>query len=149
MLKRLTLSLRAGLFMLTAVDLVSSSFDPRLQEIAFRRSREAEVHGSALRLGQLGSLEMEGIVGGIEGMLRAVARAPVVRSFNDKSCQAYLADVQASASPRRHSASRSTRSITPQRPMRTRLREPGGTARTRPHQTAQSWWRAHGEPIYG
>ena len=94
-LKRLTLSLRARLFLLAAVALAPALLILAYNEIAFRRSREAEVHALALRLGQLASLEMERIVGGIEGMLRAVARAPVVRSFNNESCQAYLADVQA------------------------------------------------------
>ena len=43
-------------------------YDLAYNEIAFRLSREAEVHALAQRLGQLASLEMEQIVGGIEGM---------------------------------------------------------------------------------
>ncbi len=40
----------------------------------------------ALRFGPLAALEMGGIVGGVEGLLRAVARAPVVCSFNIEAC---------------------------------------------------------------
>lgn len=92
-----TLSLRMRLFVLTAVALAPALIILVYNEISLRRSREAEVHELALRFGQLAALEMESIVGGTEGLLRAVARAPVVRSFEAEACAVYLVDILAQA----------------------------------------------------
>ena len=82
------------LFVLTAVALAPALAILLYNEVSLRRSREAEVHQLAMRFGQLAAQELEGIVGGVEGLLRAVARAPVVRSM-DQRCAAYLADIRA------------------------------------------------------
>jgi two-component sensor histidine kinase len=87
------------LFILTAVALAPALAILVYNEVTLRRSREAEVHELALHFGQLAAQELEGIVGGVEGLLRAVAHAPVIRSFetssNTNPCRSYLADVQA------------------------------------------------------
>ena len=44
--------------------------------------------------GSSASLEMQGIVSGAEGLLRAIARVPVVRSFDAEPCGLYLADIR-------------------------------------------------------
>jgi hypothetical protein len=80
----LRLSLRVRLFILTAVALAPALTILGYNEFSLRRSREAEVHALAVRFGELAAKELEGIVGGIEGLLRAVARAPVTRSFETK-----------------------------------------------------------------
>jgi two-component sensor histidine kinase len=93
--KHLKLSLRLRLFILAAVALAPALAILAYNEVSLRRSRVAEVHQLAIRFGQLATQELEGIVGGTEGLVRAVARAPVVRSFDPKGCRAFLADVQA------------------------------------------------------
>jgi two-component sensor histidine kinase len=82
------------LFILTAVALVPALGILTFNEISLRGSREAEVRALALRFGELAALELDGIMSGAEGLLRAVARAPVVRTFDAEPCRAYLADVQ-------------------------------------------------------
>jgi two-component sensor histidine kinase len=89
------LSLQIRLFILTAVALTPALAILAYNEVSLRRSREAEVHQLAIRFGQLAAQELDGIVGGIEGLLRAVARAPVVRSLDASACNTYLADLQA------------------------------------------------------
>ncbi|MFL5125226.1 MAG: histidine kinase, partial [Microvirga sp.] len=76
----MTLSLRLRLFILAAVALAPALAILGYNEVMLRRSREAEVHQLAVRFGQLAAQELEGIVGGMESLLRAVARAPVVRT---------------------------------------------------------------------
>ena len=92
--RRLKLSLRLRLFILAAVALAPALAILAYNEVTLRRSREAEVHQLAVRFGQLAAQELEGIVGGTESLLRAVARSPVVRTFGGEACGAYLADVQ-------------------------------------------------------
>jgi two-component sensor histidine kinase len=94
-ISRPRLSLRVRLLLLTAVALVPALVILVYNEVALRRSREAEVHALALRFGQLASLEMQGVIEGIEGLLLAIAHAPIVRSFDNETCRNYLADVQA------------------------------------------------------
>ncbi len=89
------LSLRARLFILTALALLPALAILLYNEVSLRRSREAEVQALALRFGQLAALEMQGVIEGIHGLLLAVARAPAVRSFDPALCRAYLDDVQA------------------------------------------------------
>src|SRR3712207_1745363 len=88
-------SLQMRLFILTAVALAPALAILVYNEVTLRRSREAEVHELAVHFGQLAAQEIEGIVGGVEGLLRAVARAPVIRSFDTGPCRAYLTDIQA------------------------------------------------------
>ncbi|WP_188311817.1 sensor histidine kinase [Salinarimonas soli] len=83
------------LFLLAAVALAPALAILTYNEVALRRSREAEVHGLALRFGQLAAQELEGIVGGISGTLSAIAKAPIVQSDDIPGCKAYLASVQA------------------------------------------------------
>ena len=88
------LSLRLRIFILTAVALAPALAILGYNEVSLRRSREAEIHALALRFGQPASLEMQGNVSGAEGLLRAVARVPVVRSFDAEPCGLYLADIR-------------------------------------------------------
>ncbi|WP_099515852.1 sensor histidine kinase [Microvirga ossetica] len=88
------LSLRLRIFILTAVALAPALAILGYNEVSLRRSREAEIHALALRFGQSASLEMQGIVSGAEGLLRAIARVPVVRSFDAEPCGLYLADIR-------------------------------------------------------
>ena len=93
-ISRPRLSLRVRLLVLTAVALVPALAILVYNEVALRRSCEAEVHALALRFGQLASLELQGVIEGLEGLLLAIARAPVVRSFENEPCRNYLADLQ-------------------------------------------------------
>ncbi|WP_046868563.1 sensor histidine kinase [Microvirga massiliensis] len=92
---RPNLSLRARLFILTAVALLPALMILVYNEVSLRRSREAEAHDLALRYGQLAGLEMQGIVSGMEGMLRTIASTPIVRTFDPESCRSFLADIRA------------------------------------------------------
>jgi two-component sensor histidine kinase len=92
------LSLRLRIFILTAVALAPALAILGYNEVSLRRSREAEIHALALRFGQLASLEMQGIISGTEGLLRAIARVPSVRSLDVEACGAYLADVRRQSS---------------------------------------------------
>lgn len=89
------LRLHARLFLLTAVALVPALGILLYNEVSLRRAREAEVRDLAVRFGQLAAKELEGIIGGVEGILRTVARAPVTRALDTEPCRALLADVQA------------------------------------------------------
>jgi hypothetical protein len=83
---RPALSLRLRIFILTAVALTPALSILGYNEVSLRRSREAEIHALALRFGQQASLEMQGIISGAEGLLRAIARVPAVRSFDPEAC---------------------------------------------------------------
>ena len=89
------LSLRQRLLTLTALALMPAVVILFYNEISLRQSREAEIHRTALRVGQLASLEMQRIFVGAENTLAAMARAPVVRSFDPAQCESYLAEVMA------------------------------------------------------
>jgi hypothetical protein len=88
-------SLQLRLFILTAVALAPALAILVYNEVSLRRSREAEVHELALRFGKLAGQELEGIFSGLEGVMRAVAVAPVARTFDSEPCRTYLASVQA------------------------------------------------------
>lgn len=88
-----TLSLRQRLFLLTVVALLPATSIVIYNEVSMRREREAEVHRSALRIGEQASLEVQRIIEGSEGILRATARVPSVRNFETVQCQQFLADV--------------------------------------------------------
>ncbi|HEY8381412.1 MAG TPA: sensor histidine kinase [Microvirga sp.] len=89
------LSLQARLLLLTALALTPALAILVYNEVSLRSAREAEVHELALRFGQLAAQELEGIVGGVESVLRTAARAPVTRSFDTEPCRSFLSDVQA------------------------------------------------------
>jgi len=55
-----------------------------------RESQERAVHDEAFRLGQVASLEMARIIGGVEDTLLAVAAAPVVRELSGEACNRYM-----------------------------------------------------------
>jgi two-component sensor histidine kinase len=57
---------------------------------SLRQSQERAIHETAYRLGQVASLEMARIIGGIEDTLHAVAAAPIMRSFDAASCNDYM-----------------------------------------------------------
>jgi two-component sensor histidine kinase len=85
--------LRQRLYLLTAVALAPALVILLYNEVVTRGEREIEVHRSAMRVGELASLEMQRIVDGAEGMLRVVARSPSVREFDTGSCESFLADL--------------------------------------------------------
>jgi two-component sensor histidine kinase len=58
-----------------------------------RQSQERRVHDDGYRLGQVASLEMARIIGGVEDILLAVAATPVVRNGDTEACTAYMARV--------------------------------------------------------
>ncbi|WP_262298309.1 hypothetical protein [Microvirga sesbaniae] len=89
------LSLRARLFILTALALLPALAILLYNEVSLRHSREAEVHALALRFGQLAALEMQGVLEGAEGLLLAITQVPAVCSFDAEPCSTYLASVQA------------------------------------------------------
>ncbi len=65
-----------------------------LNEVQLRSSREHEVHSLALQRGKLASLEMQRIIDGVEGVLWAVAKAPMVRRLDPESCTRYLVNLK-------------------------------------------------------
>ncbi len=62
-------------------------------EVEFRKVRGTEVRQSALRTAELVSLEMQQVISGSEGILEAIAAAPVVKTFTDAECTAYLGNL--------------------------------------------------------
>ncbi|XIK05175.1 cache domain-containing protein [Mesorhizobium sp. AaZ16] len=85
--------MRQRLYLLTAVALAPALVILLYNEVVTRGEREIEVHRSAMRVGELASLEMQRIMDGAEGMLRVVARSPSVREFDTGSCESFLADL--------------------------------------------------------
>lgn len=57
---------------------------------SLKESQSRRVHEDAYRLGQVASLEMARIIGGVEDTLLAVAAAPVVRGTDIVACNAYM-----------------------------------------------------------
>jgi len=87
---RRKLSLSQRLFVLTAIALLPALMILGYNEYALRQTREAEVHGYALRIAELASLEMERILTGAAALLLSVGSAPVTLSGNTIACDAYL-----------------------------------------------------------
>jgi two-component sensor histidine kinase len=90
-----TLSLRQRLYLLTAVALAPALVILLYNEVVTRRKREVEVHRTAMRIGELASLEIQRIIDGSEGVLRTLANAPSIRDFDAGLCAPFLADVKA------------------------------------------------------
>jgi two-component sensor histidine kinase len=89
------LSLRQRLYLLTAVALAPALIILLYNEVVTRRERELEVHRTAMRIGELASLEIQRIIEGSEGVLRTLAHAPSIRDFDAALCAPFLADVTA------------------------------------------------------
>ncbi len=88
-------SLANRLFIVTGVALLPTLAILAYNEIALRRDRAAEVDAMALRTGELAALEIQRILDGAEGILTAIAGAPVLRGFQPDACDQYLAEVKA------------------------------------------------------
>lgn len=86
-------SVTQRLLALTAVALVPGAISLAFLVSSWHDAQEREIHGQALRHGQLAALEMERIVSGAEGVLKAIARAPAVRALAPEPCRDYLASV--------------------------------------------------------
>jgi hypothetical protein len=80
---------------LTTIALAPGVFILSYNIASLRQSREAEVRAQAFQIGNLATLEVQRIIGGAQGTLNAVARAPTVRSFDIAGCNAYLQDLLA------------------------------------------------------
>ncbi|MCM2474361.1 hypothetical protein HGO38_12835 [Rhizobium sp. CG5] len=78
------------LFIITAVALAPAAIILFYNVFTGRQARERELHGEALRLGQLASLEMQRVVSGLENVLVAVAAVPAVQRFDTDACNAYV-----------------------------------------------------------
>ncbi len=91
------LSLRQRLLVLVAIALVPAVGILVWEELDLRRARQAEVQDLALRYAQLAASETNSILGGVETLLLAVGRAPVVQRLDPAACAAYLADVRGTA----------------------------------------------------
>ena len=89
------MTLTRRLFILTAVALLPALAIVFYNLLSSHREREREVHDLARRTSQLASLEMERIVSGAEGVLRTLASAPIVKTFDTVRCSQYFADVNA------------------------------------------------------
>jgi hypothetical protein len=87
--------LRQRLYLLTAVALAPALIILLYNEVVTRRERESEVHRTAMRVGELASLEIQRIIDGSEGVLRTLANAPSIRDFDAGLCAPFLADVKA------------------------------------------------------
>ncbi len=90
-----TFSLANRLFIVTGIALLPTLAILAYNEIALRRDRAAEVDAMALRTGELAALEIQRILGGAEGILTAIAGAPVLRGFEPGACDSYLGEVKA------------------------------------------------------
>lgn len=90
------LSLRQRLLLLVGIALVPSIAILTWEELDLRRARQAEVRELALRYAQLAASETNSILNGVETLLLAVGRAPVVRQ-DEAACSRYLSDVRATA----------------------------------------------------
>ena len=90
------LSLRQRLLVLVAIALLPAILILTWEELELRRAREAEVRELALRYAQLAGSETNSILAGVETLLLAVGRAPIVRDAGP-ACTAYLAEVRTAA----------------------------------------------------
>lgn len=63
-------------------------------EYTLRESREREVEQLALNVARQGAIEMERLAAGTEGVLQAIAKAPVVTKLNEELCTRYLSDLK-------------------------------------------------------
>ena len=89
------MTLTRRLFILTAVALIPALAIVFYNLLSSHRERERDVHDLTRRTSQLASLEMERIVSGAEGVLRTLASAPFVRTFDTVGCSQYFTDVNA------------------------------------------------------
>lgn len=90
---RRRLSVTQRLFALIAIALLPALAALLYFNLSVYRSRLNEAHETALRTGELASLEMERIVTGAEGTLIALAWTQVVRTFSSPGCGDYLSRV--------------------------------------------------------
>ena len=93
-MKAPSLTLSQRLVLLTAVALLPALAILGFNELSLRKSREAEVHGLALRTSELAALEMNRILTGAGALMVAVANAPVVVE-GGAECRNYMNRLQA------------------------------------------------------
>lgn len=89
---RLTLAQR--ILAISAAALVPILLALAFNESALRRQRAAEIHDLALATAMQATLELERLTSGAEGLLQAVAAAPVVQAMEPEACSAYLAALE-------------------------------------------------------
>ena len=92
-LRHLFISLRWRLILIAVAALIPALFVVGYEEITLRQVRAADVRDAALRYATQASLELERIIRGTEGMLDAIAAAPVVKSLNEPLCSQYLGSI--------------------------------------------------------
>ena len=88
-MKAPSLTLSQRLLLLTAVALLPALAILVFDQFGLRKSREAEVHAYALRMSELGALEMQRILTGAGALMVAAANAPVVEA-GGAACQGYM-----------------------------------------------------------
>jgi signal transduction histidine kinase len=86
----------ARLFVLVLVAMLPALAIQAYNEIAGRKSREAEVREDALRLAQFASGELDRIVENGHAVLAALANLPAVRGVDGVGCSDYVASLQKS-----------------------------------------------------
>lgn len=89
---RLSLSQRT--LAITAITLLPIAGVLAYNEYALRQSREREVERLALDVARQAAIEMDRLKTGNEGVLRAIARAPVVIRLDRDLCTRYLSDLK-------------------------------------------------------
>jgi two-component sensor histidine kinase len=86
-------SLKARLLVFAIAALAPGLFLVALNESEIRKSRAAEINELALRGAKNASSELDRIVAGVESVLVAVSRAPVMLGEDGERCNAYVAEV--------------------------------------------------------
>jgi two-component sensor histidine kinase len=88
-------SLSHRLLVLASVALLPALIILGFNEYVLRQNRQAEINSYALRLGELGALEMQRIVTGAGALMVAVASTPIIQSNDRIACETYLHRLQA------------------------------------------------------
>ena len=83
-------SLSTRLFILVLVAVLPLTAILFYNLYSIRIAKEREVHAEAFRTGQLASLEMQRLLGGLGNTLLAIAAAPAVQSLNPTTCNDYM-----------------------------------------------------------
>ncbi len=85
------LSLAQRVLAITAAALVPILAAILVNEVTLRRSRALEVHDLARATAEQAALELERLTSGTDGILRAIAAAPVVQRGDHEDCSEFLA----------------------------------------------------------
>jgi two-component sensor histidine kinase len=95
-IRRLNLTLRQRLLLLTLAALLPAVGVIAYTEINTRAARRHEVRDLALRSAQLAASEVDRVLDGTSNLLLALGRAQVVRDFETEKCNGYLAGIRSS-----------------------------------------------------